>query len=233
MKKQKSSLSLALALTLFTYLVGTPYTAHAGGQGIAGSSEDSPSSSGDTFNPGIHPIRLVPGTNVQIRENFLNLSEQTRNNLNEAARNVLSQISGNNNLAPIASSVLQDGANSEEAANQIYACILSAGASPSSVESLVSSLWGLGREKSDSSVPGQEEQLNIVSSTQCSSGYTVFVDQVNNPDIDINKLNTAINIYNKIVMESNPEAVQKLSQDPQFIGIGSLLKQLRATLSSN
>lgn len=221
MKKQNLSLSLGLALTLFTYLVGTPYTAYAGPQGIAGGSEDSPSSAGDTFRPGIDPLRPM------------NLSEATRNNLNEAARNVLSQIAANNTLAPIASSVLRDGANSEEAANQLYACILSAGASPSSVESLVSSLWGLGRAKSDGSVPGQEEQLNIVSSTECSSGYTVFVDQVNNPDIDINKLNTTINIFNKIVMDSNPEAVQKLSKDPQFVGIGNLLRQLRATLNKN
>ncbi|MEA5516169.1 hypothetical protein [Nodularia sp. UHCC 0506] len=230
MKKQNLSLSLALALTLFTYLAGTPYTAYAGPQVISGGSEDSPSSSGDTFRP-IQPIRPLPGTNVQIRDKFLNLSEQTRNNLNEAARNLLSQIAANNTLAPIAASVLRDGANSEEAANQLYACILSAGASPSSVESLVGSLWGLGRTKSDGSAPGQEEQLNIVSSTECSSGYTVFVDQVNNPDIDINKLNTTINIFNKIVIDSNSEALQKLSKDPQFVGIGNLLRQLRATLS--
>lgn len=221
MKKQKFSISLALALTLFTYLVGTPYTAYAGPQNSAGSSEDSPSSAGDTFRPGIHPLRPI------------NLSEATRNNLNEAARNVLSQIAANNTLAPIASSVLRDGANSEEAANQLYACILSAGASPSSLESLVGSLWGLGRPKSDGDTSGEKEQLNIVSSTECSSGYTVFVDQEKNPDIDINKLNNAITIYNKIVMESDPEVRRKLSQDPQFMGISSLLRQLRATLNKN
>lgn len=259
MKKQQISLTLSVILAVFTYLVGTPMRVNAGSFNAVGSSDDSASPSGDSFNPGNSqlPLEPAPGSNVEIRNNSLITSEAIQNNLNEVARNILSQIADKNtpiiggvlengsnseeiadtnNPEAIIAVVLQDGANSEEAANQIYACMLSLGAPPSSVRSLVASLWGLARNKSDEMsdstvIPGKK--LNLVASTQCSANYTVVVEQNDSPSVDINRLNNAITAYNKIIMESSPVVLQRLASDPQFREINNWLKQLRVALSQN
>lgn len=49
-------------------------------------------------------------------------------------------------------------------------------------------------------------------------------------NVNINNLNDAIVAYNGIVLQSSPDAIGKLSQDPSFVLIGQTLGELRSAL---
>jgi hypothetical protein len=49
-------------------------------------------------------------------------------------------------------------------------------------------------------------------------------------NVDINKLNNAINEYNRIIGESSPVTLQTLSQNQDFVAISNALKELRAAV---
>ncbi|MEA5626083.1 hypothetical protein [Nostoc sp. UHCC 0251] len=231
MKKQPIFFNFALALTVFTYLMGAPMRVNAGTGNITGGSEDSSSSSGDNFNPGNAqpPVEPAPGVNVEFNNNGIGTSIEIQNNLNETASNILSQIGNTNTPDVIIAVVLQDGQNPEEAASQIHSCMLSLGASPSSSKSLVSALWGMARAKTDVN----KEKPILATNTKCSATYTTIFDKTEPAIVNINKLNAAITAYNNIVMESNPEVLRKLGKNPQFLEVGKLLKQLRAVLNKS
>ncbi|MEA5619376.1 hypothetical protein VB711_16225 [Cronbergia sp. UHCC 0137] len=57
-----------------------------------------------------------------------------------------------------------------------------------------------------------------------------LLSQAQDVNVDINKLNGAIDVYNQIVQESSPVTLQKLSEDPDFLEISRILKELRGGL---
>lgn len=60
-----------------------------------------------------------------------------------------------------------------------------------------------------------------------------LVENGESPIVDINMLNAAIVDYNDLLMQSSPEELRELAQDPEFIRTGRMLKELRAVLSRN
>jgi hypothetical protein len=74
----------------------------------------------------------------------------------------------------------------------------------------------------------QLPQEQLVASNKALKG--LIIAQGAAPTVNINKLSDAINAYNQIVVTSSPVTVQKLSQDKDFVAIGTLLKKLRAAI---
>lgn len=219
MKKQQFSVSLALILLVS--LVATPVRVNAGGAGITGGSDDSGSFSGDNFNPAnsqSSPV-IVPGVNVEMSsDRSLIISTEVQNRLNAAIANILAE-----NPSAMIVAILQGGLNAEQAANQLQSLLGNAGASVSSVETLVSALLGLAENQSTSAseVPDSTLVVDVEPEAETKLG-----------SVDINKLNAAINDYNKIVQESSPEVLQNLAKDANFREVGQMLKQLRLALNT-
>jgi len=251
MKKQPFFLTFALAFTFFTYLVGAPTRVNAGSAGITGGSEDSASSSGDNFNPGNlqPPVESLPGVNVEVNDNgIISVPTEVQNNLNLAVANRSCQSQSTNDFTnestdsfinspcDAITAILLNESNAEAAANQLQASIVSLGVSSSSVVSLVNALSGLAENKVASVLGvtvGQLQPVQLVASTKKLTADLVMAQKGETPNVNIQKLNDAINAYNNIVMESSPEVLQKLTKDPQFLEVGKLLKQLRATLNKS
>ncbi|MBC1215014.1 hypothetical protein GNE08_12370 [Trichormus variabilis ARAD] len=229
MKKQQFSLSLVLTLIISGYLAGAPMRVYAGSAGITGGSEDSSSSSGDSFNPADSQSspELAPGVNVEISgDGSLSISAETQSSLNAAIANILSQTPAANSVAANIIAILQGGANASAAANQLQSSLVSLGVPGSSAQALVSALLGLAGNKSASASGFTVGTKGLITNS-------VIAQKEASPTLNINNLNAAINAYNKIVMESSPEVLQQLAKDANFREIGNLLKQLRAALSQS
>ncbi|MEH2246163.1 hypothetical protein [Nostoc sp.] len=237
MNKQPFFLTFALAFTFFTYLVGAPTRVNAGTVNITGASDDSSSSSGDSFNPGsLDPsVELAPGVEVSANGS-ISVATEVQNSLNQTLINILSQNPAPNSPAAIIIGILQGGVNAEGAANQLQTSIVSLGVSSPSVASLLKALLALVGNKSASvlGVPvGQLQPVQLVAITKGLMADLVIAQKGETSNVNVQKLNDAITAYNNIVRESSPEVLQKLAKDPQFLEVGKLLKQLRAVLNKS
>jgi hypothetical protein len=260
MKKQKFPLSLGFVLILLTCLVSAPLRVNAGSANVVGVSDDSASSSGDNVSPvNSEPIvEPAPGTNVEVNsggsEVNVSASPEVQDNVNEAADEILQQAEDANSSVPVSSVgvdgtvlsdagssnsvfaiivvILQGGANAENSVNQLQSSLGNLGISPSAIQGLINALQGM-ISKSSASTSGVD--MGSLQPVQLVAGVknlkTDIAQNAANPSVDLNKLNAAITAYNNIVMESNPEVLQKLAKDPQFLEIGKILKQLRAALN--
>ncbi|MBD2343494.1 hypothetical protein [Anabaena subtropica] len=218
MKKQQFSLSLVLVLLVS--LVSTPVRVNAGSAGITGGSDDSGSFSGDNFNPAnfLSSPEIAPGVNAEVgSDRRLRISREVQNCLNATIANRQQE-----NPSAIILTILQGGSNGAEAANQLQASLGNSGIAVSSAQTLVGALLGLAENQSASASDVPASTLVVDSETE---------QQQESLNVDINKLNAAINDYNQIVMESNSGVLQKLTKDENFQEIGKLLKQLRVDLN--
>ncbi|MFM7408419.1 MAG: hypothetical protein ACKO3K_17630 [Cuspidothrix sp.] len=118
-------------------------------------------------------------------------------------------------------------AEAPAALGQLTSALSAAGASPTLVNTLLQNIAGLlvGTGPSAKLPQGQ-----LVASTKALKN-SLTIAQINTAsNVDINKLNNAINAYNQIILESSPVVLQKLAQDKDFLEIGRTLKTLRAAL---
>ncbi|MBD2294319.1 hypothetical protein H6G06_12690 [Anabaena sphaerica FACHB-251] len=76
----------------------------------------------------------------------------------------------------------------------------------------------------------QLPQGQLVASTKAFKPSSSIAEGDAVPTVNIDNLNEAINIYNKIVLESDPATLQKLSQYSDFVEIGKTLTELRAAI---
>ncbi|WP_413172600.1 hypothetical protein [Anabaena azotica] len=226
MSKQKLTLSLGLALMLLSSLVVSLQRANAGQAVVQGTSSDSSGISGDSFGP-----RRGAGP-----DGTLKIPEIIQDRVNKSATEIINS-SGKTNLIIIL--ILgQNGA--DDAATQIRTNFVNLGVSSDIVQQLVKTLYGLcfSRIATNSGLPNAQVTTgNLVASLKGLKAYSVIsqVDPVQNVEIktanvDINRLNAAINTYNQIVRESRPETLKQLSKDENFLEAGRVLRQLRAAL---
>jgi hypothetical protein len=98
---------------------------------------------------------------------------------------------------------------------------------------LTAALGGIVESRSGSipsSFPSaQLPQEQLVASNKALKA-SLIIAQGAAPTVNINKLSDAINAYNQIVVTSSPVTLQKISQDEDFVAIGTLLKKLRAAI---
>ncbi|MBD1218507.1 MAG: hypothetical protein H9536_14545 [Aphanizomenon flos-aquae Clear-A1] len=127
-------------------------------------------------------------------------------------------------------SLLTGGAGSPQATVALTNSFTAAGISPQLTTALVTSLSGLFNSTS-ASLPNQPI-AQIISGQITASNKTfkpVYIIAQGSAGLNVNisKLNDAIIAYNRIILQSEPNTLRNLSGNTGFVGIGSILKQLR------
>ncbi|MEA5576008.1 hypothetical protein [Anabaena sp. UHCC 0451] len=83
-----------------------------------------------------------------------------------------------------------------------------------------------------SSLPSLElPQARLVASIKAAKADSTSNEANELVTVNANKLNETINIYNKIVLESDPATLQKLSRNSNFVEIGKTLTTLRSAIN--
>lgn len=238
MKKQKSRLSLGFLLLFTGSLVSAlPLKVYAGQDVVRGTSVESSSFSGDTFNGNNQGVPTVPsslGTGVSIEVNgTIDLSQQIQQSLNSVAINIVQSVNSGSttgsgsNLTSIVVAILVQGTTANTALNQIQTSLLSVGVPQPLISALVNNLVGLFQgfnSAAMSSVPmAGIEPVQLVATTQ-------LAQTRDSSKVDINQLNGAVKAYNDIVLKSDAQTLKKLSKNPEFVEIGRVLKELRTSL---
>ncbi|MDP5337142.1 MAG: hypothetical protein NWQ28_01015 [Nodularia sp. (in: cyanobacteria)] len=209
MKKQPFVLSLALALSVFTSLVGAPNSAYAGKEVVPGISPDSSFSGDKEIVPGTSPdssfvggdsFAPAPNVDVQIQavvdtKPVLSLKEERQAKLDEVIAKIASQYAH-----PSIQAFLNGQENSVEASEALKNAMLSLEVSPAKAEALVNAL------------------SKLIGDTQ---------------NVDINHLNDAVTAYNEILNESSPEVLLALAKNAESAAISNVLKELRLALNKN
>ena len=240
MKKQKSRLSLGfLLLSTACFVSAIPLKVYAGQDVVRGTSVESSTFSGDSFNGKNQGVPTIPsslGTGVSIEVNgTINVSQEIQQSLNGVARNIVQSVNSRSttgsgsNLTSIVVAILVQGATANTAINQIQTSLLSVGVPQSLITALVNNLAGLFQgfnSAAMSSVPiAGVQPVQLVASTQLAQGRE-------NSKVDINQLNAAVKAYNNIVLKSDAQTLEKLSKNPEFLEIGRVLKELRTSLKA-
>ncbi|WP_017318156.1 RodZ family helix-turn-helix domain-containing protein [Mastigocladopsis repens] len=228
MKKQKSRLSLVFLLLFAGCLVSaTPLKVYAGQNVVNGTSVESSTFSGDTFNRTNQPAptQPVPGTNVSVEVNgTISIPQQVQQSLNNVASNIVQQsIDADSTSGTLGTStspvvvVLVQGSDASAATSAVQTSLSSLGVSQSLITGLVNNLAGLFKGFDSATTPG----------------VTLAALQPVQLIVDVSQLNGAIEAYNSIVLKSNVETLEKLSNNAEFVEVGLVLKELRAALKAS
>lgn len=122
-------------------------------------------------------------------------------------------------------SILVKGTSVSDVISQIQNILIETGVNSASVETLINSMVGM-ISNSSAALSG----IPVASNKSLVPGDKLA--QNSQPTVDINKLNAAINAYNKIITESDVKTLKKLSANPEFMAIRNLLNQFRTALNS-
>ncbi|MFN5240918.1 MAG: hypothetical protein ACK5WC_11910 [Aphanizomenon sp.] len=163
----------------------------------------------------------------------ITLAPQVQVTVNQLAAAIVQTLSTTGSGAADVGSVLTGGAGSQQAAVALTNSFTAAGISPQLTTALVTSLSGLFNSTS-ASLPNQPV-AQIISGQMTASNKTfkpvyVIAQGSAGLNVNINKLNDAIIAYNRIVLQSEPNTLRNLSRNTGFVGIGSILKQLRTEI---
>lgn len=240
MNKQTLRFSLGFLLLFPGFLVSaTPLKVYAGADVVRGTSIESTSFTGETFNNRNQstPVQVVPGTNVTVEVNgkIIVTSLEVRQGLNAVASKIVRD-SGCGSFIGTPDCIktpkgtvvitLVQGTAATEALNKLQGSLSNAGVSPGLIIVLVNNLGGLLKDFSSATEAGtpvaELQPIQPVSDTQLA--------QINLATVDVNQLNAAIKAYNKIVQKSNLTTLRKLSKNSEFLEVGQILKELRTTL---
>lgn len=259
MKKQKFCLNLSLALIVVASLISaTAIKANAGDTVIEGSSVDSSSFGADSFNPANNP-RIQISVSLRVQTNLNRVASILVNevaiaevidingveNIRIADSKTINTTDGNGGenistdsaeVSPIAGviTILLRGTSASTLISQMQNILVGVGVNSASVETLISSLQGMISSPSaaGSGIPVatklQPAQLLASNKSLVASS---LLAQNSKTYVDVNKLNAAINAYNKIIEESDAKTLKKLAANPEFMAIRNILNQFRAALN--
>jgi hypothetical protein len=187
-------------------------------------------------------ISVLPGVTIQFNaatnSYILTASSQTLGRV-IAAFNRLRNTGSNDNGqgSSVIVSILGGGQNRNEAANQLANRFQqNLEVDSTNVGELLSSLGNIFevRTAAKLGVPVAElAPVRLVASIKGlakESKDTIVAQNSEVTNVNLTALNSAIIAYNKIIIESSPVSLQKLSQDKDFLEIGTTLKELRNAL---
>ncbi|MEM9926919.1 MAG: hypothetical protein AAF915_24775 [Cyanobacteria bacterium P01_D01_bin.50] len=231
MKKQRLPLNLGLVALFTTSLIGAiSVRVNAGSSPIPGVAPDSSGVTGGIFNPEppAAPATPAAGTGATVDAGGqVSVSPAVQTRVNISARAVVSRGigAGASPASRVVIRIAAGGRSAGGAISRVSASIRAVGVSPAAIGGLLNSFASLlaAFGVSDANgVPVASIQPVAIGTTLAQNGAT--------PDVDINKLNASINAYNQIIMESDDETLKKLSQNAEFVEIGNVLRELRASL---
>ncbi len=229
MKKQQLPF---FTLILFAFLTGLCTQANAGQTSIPGTTEESSPFSGDTFNPNpeVTSPQIAPDLEATIGlDGRIRVPGEVQKNINCAFSSSDTEFE---NLRSEILSLLSNGSDAT-VQNQVQKYISSLGVSSELTTSLVSALSGM-IDSTAADRPGVPTSLLKLRPVQLVADNRNSRDQSSPQcisNVDVNKLNNAINAYNKIVQKSDLQVLKKLSKESNFILIGKVLKDLRIAMN--
>ncbi|MBF2016963.1 MAG: hypothetical protein IGS23_17550 [Rivularia sp. T60_A2020_040] len=234
MKKQKLSLNLSLALIIIASAINAmAIKVNAGETNTLGSTEESTSFSGDNFNPGIQTtptLELTPDAkdSIELNNGQLTISAAYQERLNQIVSEIISNSSstGGDETQINAVISLLRRSNPIQARDAVEKSLTENGISKSDAVQLINSVESLFAgfdSASTRGIPVASNKSLITSS---------FLAQNSSQNVDINKLNTAVNAYNKIIMKSDAKTLKKIAVNPEFMEIRNILNQLRTALKN-
>ena len=204
----------------------------------SGTSVDSSTSAGDSFVPieaVVIPKPVSAQIEVNVRTGEITTSPELLSVVNTEAVAIVTQLrrgqvnsatfNGDDILPPntqeaIVNLLIADATTQSPQIDALTSAISLAGVSSEAGQSLLSALAGMCKCS-----------LNSDSSSAVSTNGVL--PQCGEIAVDLNKLSDAIIAYNDIVMSSNPDDLQLLANDPEFLVIGQLLREIREPLKSS
>lgn len=252
MKKQLF-LNFSLALTIAaSFLNTTAIKVNAGAVNAEGSTLESSGYSGSNFTPSNQTAnpQISPGIRgaVEFKKGKLRLSPTQQANINEVASNIINQAAitevadgnssrnigtSNANSDKTASTFdINNGENISISPTLAAVAIITGETNPNRLSEIQNVLIDIG-VKSASVEKLINSMLGMVNSSAAKElKPSKKLAQNNQPNVDINKLNAAINAYNQIIMESDRKTLNKLAQNPEFMAIRNIINQLRIALNA-
>ncbi|MBE9216145.1 hypothetical protein IQ247_26380 [Plectonema cf. radiosum LEGE 06105] len=228
--KQKLSFNLSLVLIIIASSINaTAIKANAGPLNAQGSPEDSSGSAGGSFNPDSQTTpQLAPGieNSIQLNNGQLSISLESQERLNQEITKIISNFSPTGGDEAQINSIINllRGSNPIQNRDRVEKSLTGIGISKGDAVQLIESVVGLFAGFDSASTQG----IPVASNKSLTTSYIAQNSQQN---VDINKLNTAVNAYNKIIMKSNAKTLKKLAANPEFMEIRNILNQLRSAFN--
>ncbi|MGF1672251.1 MAG: hypothetical protein ACFCUV_01020 [Rivularia sp. (in: cyanobacteria)] len=231
--KQKLFFNLSLALIIIASGINaTAIKANAGRFNAQGSNDESSGYTGDNFNPEIQTtptLQLAPGARsfVDFNNGELTISAAYQERLNQIVSQIISNLSSTGGDETQINAVINllRGSNSIQDRDRAEKSLTEAGISKSDAVQLIDSVVNLFAGFDSASTRG----IPVASNKSLTTSY--LLAQNSQQNVDINKLNTAVNAYNKIIMKSNANTLKKIAVNPEFREIRNILNQLRTALN--
>ncbi|MEB3217882.1 MAG: hypothetical protein VKN72_16850 [Nostocales cyanobacterium 94392] len=229
--KQKLSFNLSLALIIIASSINaTAMKANAGPFNAQGSNDESSGYTGGSFNPDSQTTpELAPGieNSIQLNNGQLDISSVSQERLNQIVSKIISNFSSTGGDQAQINAVINllRGSNPTQDRDRAEKSLTEAGINKSDAVQLIDSVVSLFAGFDSASTQG----IPVASNKSLTTSY--LLAQNTQQNVDINKLNTAVNVYNKIIMKSNTTTLKKLAVNPEFMAVRNILNQLRSALN--
>ncbi|MEO0840279.1 MAG: hypothetical protein AAF063_15420, partial [Cyanobacteria bacterium J06643_5] len=130
-------------------------------------------------------------------------------------------------------SILTQETSINEVTLLIRNIFVEAGVSSESTEELINSIQGMISVPISVSAIDTSEffQTTEILANNKSLEASILLAQNAKINVDVNKLNAAINAFNKIIMKSDAETLNKLAINPNFMTIRNILNQFRTAMN--
>ncbi|HYW19426.1 MAG TPA: hypothetical protein VE956_08960 [Nodularia sp. (in: cyanobacteria)] len=233
MKKQPFFLAFTLAFTSFNYLVITPDRAYAGKEIVPGTGSDSGSAIGDK--------ETIPGTGsdsgsstgdkVNVSGTGDDSASSTGDTFIPAPGVNLQIVNDRDTLIPVISVPTKVQANLNQVADHILNRPVAANSPLRTIRHILPG--GVNALRPAHHLKSSIVSLGVSTSTAAAlvSNLSGLTGETQN--VDIQKFNNAVTVYNQILNESSPQVVQALGHNPEFLTINNLLKQFRDALTQD
>ncbi|ARV61139.1 hypothetical protein BZZ01_23215 [Nostocales cyanobacterium HT-58-2] len=221
MKKQKLRLSFGFLLLCAGCLVSaTPLKVYAGPNVVNGTSVESSTFSGDSFNRTNQsaPTQIVPGTNVSVEVNgTISIPQKVQQTLNNVATRIVDQSGCGDRISSgfcletprsAIAVILVRGSAASTATSQVQTSLSSSGIPQSLITVLVNNVAGLLKGFDYTATPGINvsglQPVQLVANNQLALGG-------GNYNTDITQLDATIKIYDDIVPISDTVLVNNVA----------------------
>ncbi|MEL7242906.1 MAG: hypothetical protein AAGM40_11240 [Cyanobacteria bacterium J06573_2] len=130
-------------------------------------------------------------------------------------------------------SILTEETSINEVTLLIRNIFVEAGVSSESTEELINSIQGMISIPISVSAIDTSDffQTTQILANNKSLEASILLAQNAKINVDVNKLNAAINAFNKIIMKSDAETLNKLAINPNFMTIRNILNQFRTAMN--
>ncbi|WP_088243258.1 hypothetical protein [Calothrix rhizosoleniae] len=237
MNKQKLTFKLGFAVILFTSLVSTPLAVNAGGTNdFPGRPDGFPGRPSRFPGRGGRPPRIAPRFRNKVRffksedgkviivvitPEIQRIADQIAANMRTNPFKVANREIIERNEKTVVFRWMADD-DAETAKEELVKSLQESGISLKELEELIEKIYALIAIKS---FPVSTNQFNE------SKNSNKDGDQKVEQSVDINQLSEAINLYNKIILESKSSVVKKLAKNPDWIEIRDRLMELSTALN--